>query len=181
MVRSSVSEARKLDSHWRLLNPSDYLCAADLRGRSVRVRIVDVSLKDLNLEGRDEKAKKVVIRFEGKSKAFVPSKTALRQIHMYTGTGLTADWIGKDIWLHPTAKEWKPRDKAWTGKGIRNPSTNMVDEALRVWPIEPPTSISRGPQRAPSRAAPAPAPAPAAEPDEPYDGPPEDLEGDQFS
>jgi hypothetical protein len=176
--------APKLDSHWRLLHPSDYLCAADLRGRSVRVRIADVSLKDLNLEGRDEKAKKVVIRFEGKSKAFVPSKTALRQIHMYTGTGLTAEWIGKDIWLHPTAKEWKQKDKGWTGKAIRNPQTNMVDEALRVWPIEPPASIKREPQRAPSRSAappsPAAQPAPAAEPDEPYDGPPEDLE-DPFS
>ena len=168
--------APKLESHWRLLHPSDYLSAADLRGRSVRVRIADVSLKDLNLEGRDEKAKKVVIRFEGKAKAFVPSKTALRQIHMYTGTGLTADWVGREIWLCPTAKEWKLKDRAWTGRAIRNPQTNMVDEALRVWPIEPPANITRATQRAPGREPPpSPVPAPAAEP-EPYDGPPEDWQ-----
>lgn len=164
-----MTAPNKLESHWRLLQPSDYLAAADLRGRSVRVRIADVSRKDLNLAGRDEKARKVVIRFEGKEKLFVPCKTALQQIHMYLRTGLTADWIGKDIWLIPTAKEWRPKTGDWTGKPIRNPGLGMVDEALRVWPVEPPAAITRGAQRAPAGrggpSSPASSPAPAAEPD----------------
>jgi hypothetical protein len=163
----------KLESHWRLLSPSNFLGAPDLRGRDVRVRIASVSREDLNVEGQDDKAAKVVITFEGKSKGWVPCKTALRQIHVYLGTGLTADWIGKEIWLHPTSREWRQKTRDWTGKPIRNPQLNMVDEAIRVWPVEPPASIARGSQQAPARrtgagpSSPPPSsrPAPAAEPD----------------
>jgi hypothetical protein len=176
--------APKLDSHWRILSPSNYLGAPDLRGRDAKVKIASVSREDLNVEGQDDKEAKVVITFEGKKKPWVPCKTALQQIHMYLGTGFTADWIGKEIWLHPTSREWRQKTRDWTGKPIRNPKLNLVDDAVRVWPIEPPASTRREPQRAPSRGAPpssrAPDPAPAAEPDEPYDGPPEDLE-DPFS
>ena len=167
--------ASKLDSHWQLLHPSDYLHGPDLRGRDVRVRIADVSRQDLNMEGRDDKMPKVVITFEGKDKKYVASKTTLRLIHAYLGTGLTAEWIGKYVWLHPTKNEWRAKTKDWTGKQIRNPQTGLVDDAVRVWPIEPPNS--RATQRAPGRSggppSPAPEPAPAAEP-EPYDGPPAD-------
>lgn len=137
-----TADQARLDSHWRILKPSTYLGAHDLRGRDVRVRIAEVEKRELNREGSDETEEEVVIGFEGKSKKWVACKTNLKHIAAYLGTPYAVDWIGKYIFLHPTAKEWKPATKhkpaGWHGRPIRNPQENTVGEAIRVWPVEPP-------------------------------------------
>lgn len=133
----------RLESHWRLLCPSRFLCAADLRGRDVRVRIKSVSVDDLQVEGQDETKRSVIIEFEGAKKPWVAVKTNLRHIAGLHGE-YAADWRGKDIVLHPTSREWNKKKRDWSGKPIRNPSLGAVAEAVRVWP-EPPKGAERPP------------------------------------
>lgn len=140
----SAPDQARLDSHWRILKPSTYLGAHDLKGRDAHVCIASVEKLELNREGTDDTEEEVVIGFKGKSKKWVANKTNMKHIATYLGTPYAADWIGKFIWLHPTAKEWKPATKrqaaGWNGRPIRNPQENTVGEAVRVWPVEPPTS-----------------------------------------
>lgn len=160
---------RRLESHWRLLHPGNFLGAPDLRGRDVKVTIESVSRDDLNVEGQDEKEPKVVIAFKGKSKRWVANKTNLRHLAAYLRTPLTIDWVGREVWLHPTSKEWRPKTRDWTGKSIRNPQANQVEEAIRVWPIDPPGAKEKQAQAADDHSSDPP----------PDDAPPAGEEGGQ--
>lgn len=93
--------SNNLETHWRLMLPSQYLCAADLRGKDARVKIKSVSKAELNLEGRSEKKLSVLVYFEGKQKALVANKTNLKAIAKQHGN-LTAAWAGKEVVLFPT-------------------------------------------------------------------------------
>jgi len=119
----------KLETHWRLLMPTNYLCPADLRGQEMTLTISKVEMGDLPLEGTAKKERKILIYFEGASKPWAPSKTALREIDMTLRTGVTADWVGKDITLLATRKERTGRRK---GKPIRDPGTGKNAEGIRV-------------------------------------------------
>ena len=90
-----------INSHWRLLHPSRYLCAADLRGKDATVVIEKVFADDLPLEGKSETKRGVILRFKGKQKALVANKTNLKTIAELHGP-YTSDWLGKAITLFPT-------------------------------------------------------------------------------
>jgi len=119
----------RADSHWRILLPSTYICPPDLRGQDVTLTIKQIKVGDLPLEGTSQTERKMLIWFEQASKPWAPSKTALREIEMTLGTGITADWIGKDITLFPTRKELTGRRK---GKPIKDPGTKKITEGIRV-------------------------------------------------
>lgn len=71
----------------------DYLKAQDLRGKSVRVTISTVTLKEF------EDGKKLIINFEGKDKSLVCNKTNASIIQEVLGSDDTDDWEGKSITL----------------------------------------------------------------------------------
>lgn len=123
-----AAKAKDMESHWRILLPTTYLSPPDLRGQEHTLKIADIIVDDLPLEGSPEKQRSLLIRFEGASKPWVPSKTALREIEMIYG-GLTADWIGREITIYPARKEATGPRK---GKPIRNPSTRRNGEGIRV-------------------------------------------------
>lgn len=118
---------KRLESHWRLLVPSEYMCAADLRSRDVTLRIKSVSQKDLPIEGSSDKKLAIVITFDDPNfKPLVANKTNLRSIESLHG-GYVTDWIGKSITLYPTKKEAGPK-----GRPIKDPKTRRIVEAIRV-------------------------------------------------
>jgi hypothetical protein len=157
----------------RLLFPNEYLAAADLQGKDVTLTISRLVQEALRTDKGDED--KWLIYFaemEERSrrdkkklnKRMVLNKTNAKTIAKLYGLE-TNDWIGKRITLFATTCQ----------------AFGETVDCIRIRESAPPSS--RGQQRAPSRSASPPppaAPAPAAEPDEPYDGPPEDLE-DPFS
>jgi hypothetical protein len=91
----------KLESHWRLLFPSDYLAAASFRGMDVTLTIKSVSVKELQLPGRDEKKQGVILTFEETTKKIVLNKTNATTIAKLYGA-FTAAWIGKPVTFFPT-------------------------------------------------------------------------------
>lgn len=115
---------KRLESHWRLLHPSKYMCAADLRGRDLTARIKTVSQDDLPVAGSSEKKTSMVITFHDQPKPLVANVTNLRLIAQVLGP-YVMDWIGKPITLFVTKKEAN-------GKAIKDPSTKKVVDAIRV-------------------------------------------------
>jgi hypothetical protein len=83
--------------------PSQYLEAADLRGREVTVTITKSEKHD-GVTGRDgRKFDAKVIYFEGKKKGMCLNKTNARRIRDVYGYGDDSDnWKGKEITLYPT-------------------------------------------------------------------------------
>jgi hypothetical protein len=69
----------------------DYLKADDLKGRSVRVTISRVELKEF------DDGKKLILHFEGKDKCMVCNKTNASIIQENLGSDDTDDWEGKAI------------------------------------------------------------------------------------
>ena len=74
--------------------PSNYLKAADLNGKGVRVTIESVSMEKL---GDDTKA---VLHFVGKDKGLVLNKTNANRIVEAMGSDETDDWEGWSITLY---------------------------------------------------------------------------------
>jgi hypothetical protein len=72
--------------------PSDYLKAADLDGRNVRVLMDRVEMGDI---GGDHKP---ILYFQGKEKGLILNKTNSRNISAAYGED-TDDWFGKEIVL----------------------------------------------------------------------------------
>lgn len=70
--------------------PSNYLRAADLQGRTIRVTIDKVNMEDI---GGDTKP---VLYFEGKEKGMVLNKTNANNISFAYGDD-TDDWTGGEI------------------------------------------------------------------------------------
>lgn len=74
--------------------PSDYIKAADLAGRAVKVTIESVSVEKI---GDDTKP---VLHFVGKDKALVLNKTNANRIVDATGSDETDAWEGWQITLY---------------------------------------------------------------------------------
>ena len=74
--------------------PSNYLKAADLNGKAVRVTIDSVTMEKL---GDDQKA---ILHFVGKDKSLVLNKTNVNRIIEATGTDETDDWAGWSVVLY---------------------------------------------------------------------------------
>jgi len=84
--------------------PSKYLSADDLQGRQVTVQISNVTLEDIG-QGND-KDRKLVLSFHGKSKQLVCNKTNSKTIAGLYGDE-TDNWIGKPIILMPREVEFQ--------------------------------------------------------------------------
>jgi len=88
-----------------LLYPSNYIGAADLKGRDVRLTIENVQIDELMLVG-GKKQKKPVLYFEKTPKMMVLNKTNATTIA--DGLGAEAkSWIGKSIVVYPTTTKCK--------------------------------------------------------------------------
>lgn len=93
--------------------PSNYIKAADLKGRAVSVVISAASIEKL---GED---RKLVLKFQGKEKGLVTNKTNANRIGYLYGND-TDSWIGKEIVLYADLVDFQ-------GKTV---------EAIRVRPPE---------------------------------------------
>lgn len=83
--------------HYRTWFPSKYLCAEDLQGQVVPVRIVKITQEEMPNGGE----KKPVLYFEGCTKGMVCNATNGKRIAGLHGVD-TDDWIGKEILLYPS-------------------------------------------------------------------------------
>ena len=81
--------------------PSDYLKAADLNGKPVRVTIESVSVEKI---GDDQKP---VLHFVGKDKTLVLNKTNANRIVEAVGSDETDDWDGWSIVLYPCKVDYQ--------------------------------------------------------------------------
>lgn len=84
---------------YRTMFDRDYIGAWDLPG-DVTVTISAVTAGELTGQG-GRKAKKPVIKFEGKDKALAANKTNCKTIAAMYGPETSA-WVGKRITLYPT-------------------------------------------------------------------------------
>ncbi len=82
--------------------PSEYLKAADLQGRNVRVTMDRVEMRDV---GDDTKP---VLFFQGKEKGVVLNKTNATNIALAYGDD-TDDWNGKEVILYEAMVDFQGR------------------------------------------------------------------------
>lgn len=91
----------KESTHYRLMYPSDFLSAADFKGREAHVTIKHVSVDELPVAGSTKKERRPVVQFTETPKRLVLNKTNAKTIAKLLGV-YTADWIGKRVALYPT-------------------------------------------------------------------------------
>lgn len=84
----------------KLLFPSEYVAAFDLKGKDSTVTISKIELSDLRLEKGGVK-RKPVVHFEKTSKKLVLNKTNAAVIAILHGP-VVEKWVGKKIILFPT-------------------------------------------------------------------------------
>jgi hypothetical protein len=103
-----MSEPQTVQGHLELLYPSEYVKAADLKGRDVTVVIDHLQWEQLTMAGgkRDRKVTLSMLDAKGAKrlgKRWVIGKTVLRQIAAALG-GETdvGKWPGKSVTLFPT-------------------------------------------------------------------------------
>lgn len=80
--------------------PSDYLKAADLKGRDVNLTVSGVAIEKLGDDTRP------VVSFTGTKKKMTLNKTNANRIAAMHGLD-TDDWIGKGITVFPTECEFR--------------------------------------------------------------------------
>lgn len=90
------------ETHFELLYPSEYIKAAELRGRDVSLTIKSVSVEELQLRGQNKTKSKPVVTFEERPKRFVMNRTNAEIIATAIGSKYTKDWVGRRITLYPT-------------------------------------------------------------------------------
>jgi hypothetical protein len=81
--------------------PGQYLKAADLQGKRVRVVIDKVEMEDIGGET------KPVLHFRGKNRGVVLNKTNANAIWGINGSDDTDDWPGTEIVLFPSKTEFQ--------------------------------------------------------------------------
>lgn len=86
--------------------PGQYLKAADLKGRNVRLIMREVVVEDLG--SGEQRERKPVLYFEKTDRGFVLNKTNAMYIADMYGPETTA-WAGKTIVLYPTKVEFSGR------------------------------------------------------------------------
>lgn len=85
---------------YRAMFDREYIGAWDLGGKDVTVTIASVAAGELTGSG-GKKAKKPIVKFEGKDKGFALNKTNGKIIAGMYGTD-TTKWVAKRITLYPT-------------------------------------------------------------------------------
>lgn len=108
--------------------PSDFLKAADLQNRNVRVVMDRVEMKDI---GGDHKP---VLFFQGKDKGMVLNKTNSNNISLIYGDE-TEDWTGKELILFPAMVDFQGK----TVQAIRVRVPTAKDRAAQA-PVARPSS-----------------------------------------
>ena len=93
-----MSVAVTLDGE--LMFPSNYIGAADLKGRDVTLTIEKIQMDELMLVG-GKKQKKPVVYFDKTPKMLVLNKTNAKTIADMHGTEMRT-WFGKKVTLFPT-------------------------------------------------------------------------------
>ena len=83
--------------------PSDYLKAADLQGRAVKVTIGGLTHEEIG------DSAKPVLHFVGKDRGLVLNKTNANMIAEVLGSDETDDWEGKTITLYATKVDYQGR------------------------------------------------------------------------
>lgn len=95
-----------ITGHLELLYPSEYVKAADLKGKEVTVVISYARWENLVMQGgkRDRKVALVLQSVGGKplEKRWIVGKTVLRQIGGVVGNPLVSAWGGQRVTLYPT-------------------------------------------------------------------------------
>lgn len=130
-----------IGGHLELLYPSEYLKAADLRGREITVTLDHAEWEALAMAGRSKKDNKVVFHVRNAAgtkllgKRWVVGKTVLRQIADALGSKNVEDWNGKKVTVYPTTcrgKEGKTveciRVKLRTSRDVEDPTPEMMAE-----------------------------------------------------
>ena len=86
---------------------SNFLKAADLQGRTIRVKISSVGVHEFEEEGKAKK-KQLVLSFEGKEKKLGLNVTNATSIAKILGDD-TDMWIGGEIKIYPTTTDFGDR------------------------------------------------------------------------
>lgn len=86
---------------------SQFLKAADLQGRTIRVKISHVGVHEFEEEGKPKK-KQLVLSFEGKEKKLGLNVTNATSIAKVLGED-TDNWIGGEIKIYPTTTDFGDR------------------------------------------------------------------------
>lgn len=108
--------------------PSEYLKAADLGGRNVKVVIDRVEMRDV---GDDHKP---VLFFQGKEKGVVLNKTNANNIALAYGDD-TDEWQGKEVLLFEAMVDFQGRSVAAirirppAGKDRQKPALRVANQA----------------------------------------------------
>ena len=134
------NKGEALRGHLELVYPSEYVKAADLKGRDVTVIIDDVWRESLVMVG-GKKDRKAVISMRARNrdgspgqvlgKRWVVGKTVLRQIGATLRSVLMDEWIGKEVTLYPTTCRGKE------GKEVECIRVRVrVDQAANEIPAE---------------------------------------------
>lgn len=92
--------AESITMEGKLLFPSEYIAAADLKGKDVTLTVSRVELSELRMEGGGKKVKPLIF-FQGANKKLVLNKTNAKTIAALHG-GAVEGWVGKRITLYPT-------------------------------------------------------------------------------
>jgi len=96
-----------LEDHYKLLFPSEYIGAHDLRGKDVTLTISGIRVEELKMEG-GKSSTKPVVTFEVAKKRLVLNKTNAKTIASLHGPD-TSLWKGKQITLYPTTTKMGPK------------------------------------------------------------------------
>jgi hypothetical protein len=110
--------------------PSNYLRAADLKGKTPIVTIDRVVMETLGRES------KLVVYFRKAEKGLVLNKTNAMAIADLAGTEETDDWPGKKIRLIQAMVEYQ---------GKREPAVRVEDARGQVAPPKPPPVVEAVP------------------------------------
>lgn len=100
------AQQRGITGHVDLLYPTEYIKAADLRGKDVTVTIDRAEWENLIMAG-GKRDRKVVIHMRNKAGVVLPrrwvvGKTVLRQIANATGNTDVGAWSGQRVTMYPT-------------------------------------------------------------------------------
>ena len=115
--------------------PTDYLAAAEFRGKDVTLTIKSVSMEDLPIAGRSDKERRPVVRFEETPKKLVLNKTNAKSIAKLHGPQ-TSDWCGERVTLYPTTTKFgsevvecvRVRDSKPAKAGSHRPMREKLEE-----------------------------------------------------
>jgi hypothetical protein len=96
-------------THYKLMYPSDYVSAADFKGKDVSLTIKHVSVDELPVAGSTKKERRPVVSFGETPKKLVLNKTNAKTIAKLLGV-YTSEWIGRRITLYPTMTKFGKED-----------------------------------------------------------------------